>query len=132
MRTADSIATTSSFPHTRGGGPITGGMPMRRIGAFSPHAWGWTGSSTVRSAISVAFSPHAWGWTDAPADAGRDAARFPHTRGGGPLHERSRRSAMQLVFPTRVGVDRAVAEYEHGARGVVFPTRVGVDRVTAP
>jgi len=35
-----------SFPHTRGGGPITAGSLTISV-EFSPHAWGWTDNFVV-------------------------------------------------------------------------------------
>ena len=132
------------FPHTRGGGPH--GTPDHTLmGAFSPHAWGWTGGchgtnwrtdrfphtrgggpdSRAKRVLAGRFSPHAWGWT----------GESRYTR------------SIKSVFPTRVGVDRVRLRYQilenmfsphawgwtAGTAGIgppdgVFPTRVGVDR----
>ena len=76
-------------------------------------------------AADITFSPHAWGWTEGEFET----------------------VETDIVFPTRVGVDRAMYEKQHIAvafsphawgwtvlicycrvANVVFPTRVGVDR----
>ena len=116
-------ASPTGFPHTRGGGPDCHPEYQRRE-KFSPHAWGWTWMSSVRTSCSVVF-PTRVGVDRMSEPISQRKPRFPHTRGGGPRvarwngttwkfspHARgwtenlSDLHRVETVFPTRVGVDR--------------------------
>ena len=135
---------SSSFPHTRGGGPTWASSSLICIIVFPTHVG-------VDRAHSARITSH---------------RRFPHTRGGGPsighLSEMPTRFSPHTwgwtayvynqttttgVFPTHVGVDRKIladmletAPFSPHTWGwtacaamaahytIVFPTHVGVDR----
>ena len=113
------------FPHTRGGGPRRL-SPFGQRPAFSPHAWGWTAYSVSASSPIIVF-PTRVGVDRGGANREHPQPRFPHTRGGGPGTTAAAHSAgefsphawgwterqeivveVELVFPTRVGVDRVI------------------------
>ena len=48
------LAGGSRFPHTRGGGPKQVRESENR-GAFSPHAWGWTGQTCISRCLITVF-----------------------------------------------------------------------------
>ena len=97
-------ASPPSFPHTRGGGPhYRRGIPdddgvfPTRVGVdlahqncddvcdvFSPHAWGWTAMSSNSHNCLYVF-PTRVGVDRTALLFLRCPARFPHTRGGGPV-----------------------------------------------
>ena len=76
-------------PHTRGGGPVAA-LVAATEEQFSPHAWGWTVRPTHKG--------RATGVLPTRVGVDRCASSFPsvrhsspHTRGGGPRHQRHRR-----------------------------------------
>ena len=120
-------ATSSRFPHARGGGPHPiGRHPKGR--AFSPRAWGWTAYTwpacprrvvfptrvgvdrvlAVMSKSEKKFSPRAWGWTAAAGNV----------------------KLIEAVFPTRVGVDLATLPIVPWARS--FPHARGGGPTSRP
>ena len=131
------------FPHTRGGGPISSWSSSHNT-SFSPHAWGWTEHEGAAKRPAQVFPTRVGvdrrGFRDTP-----ERRSFPHTRGGGPFLRvgsqphaefsphawgwtvrKGRITMANMVFPTRVGVDRLSAGFPPSP--CVFPTRVGVDR----
>ena len=99
------------------------------------------------SARSATRFPHTRGGEPQGIDFPLLLERFPHTRGGEPEYTFTA-TAMELVFPTRVGVNRCSANlirlltgFPHTRGGEpelhghladvlrVFPTRVGVNRL---
>ncbi len=122
-------------PHARGGGPC-----WARIGGTtevcSPRAWGWTVVAPLRVLEQIVF-PTRVGVDREIAPPPPRPPSVPHARGGGPKgylirfdeHECSPRAwgwtvgavqvgVAQVVFPTRVGVDRERAIEAHGRWGV--------------
>jgi len=106
-RGSRTAATGAGRPHARGGGP-SGSRSLRSLAPSSPRAWGWTG----------------------PAPARVEArSRRPHARGGGPMGIATK-AVNSPSSPRAWGwtvVDELVGPLE-----IVVPTRVGVDRRSSP
>ena len=74
--------THTSFPHTRGGGPLLS-CYWAEDTRFSPHAWGWTEMKDEYGDWDKVFPTRVG--VDRAADTEKTSNEcFPHTRGGGP------------------------------------------------
>ena len=120
---ARELLRTSSFPHSRGDGPATSTAPNPTL-KFSPLAWGWSVCGSWGDQQAGVF-PTRVGMVRSNPSLDRRPGRFPHSRGDGPqlgtfekvkwafsplawgwsAHS-LRRPALNLVFPTRVGMVR--------------------------
>ena len=115
---------TSCFPHTRGDGPRLP-APLVPALAFSPHAWGWSGTAGRQNRAGIVF-PTRVGMVRLKKTIDEGRRRFPHTRGDGPSANLSdvasvgfsphawgwsanspRATRSSAVFPTRVGMVRS-------------------------
>ena len=116
------VSTVTSFPRTRGDGPVLWSSTMNSS-AFPPHARGWTAlTNMLREGLTV--SPARAGMDRSGAAAIRRAFGFPRTRGDGPVkldqvrredgfppHARGWTCRMvwcansQMVSPARAGMD---------------------------
>ncbi len=115
---------TIRFPHTRGGGPM---MPVGEETAlpFSPHAWGWTATSSRCVRKRLVF-PTRVGVDQCTEAQQRLNGRFPHTRGGGPPDIAAQYEQMAFS-PHAWGWTDMLDGFPASAD--VFPTRVGVDQL---
>ena len=110
-----------SFPHTRGGVPITSSCHFQ-IEEFSPHTWGCTQAVLDMLMATIVFPTHV-GVYLGHNESAIEPASFPHTRGGVPIacrlqahpHKFSPHTwgctlpcgstpMVETVFPTHVGV----------------------------
>ena len=117
------VIDTPRVPHTRGDGPSDGTYHTRGIGC-SPHAWGWTGYQSVRASPGFVF-PTRVGMDRQRDRAIRPRAGVPHTRGDGPT---LRCAGVPLTACSPHAWGWTVADRKALAQEVVFPTRVGMDR----
>ena len=64
--------------------------------AFSPPAWGWSGTDATDELVCL-FSPPAWGWSACSRAAIASDESFPHPRGDGPAA--ALESSAEFCFP---------------------------------
>ncbi len=114
------------IPHTRGDGPDPKRL-FRQSPPYSPHAWGWTVRRPAEIVGGAVFPTRVG--MDRPVSAWSGPRRcIPHTRGDGPwLGEHGYTN--EKYSPHAWGwTAHAIAFL---AQDLVFPTRVGMDRTTS-
>ncbi len=111
-------------PHTRGDGP-SGCNFRHKVLSFSPHAWGWSGSTPLHQQTTHVL-PTRVGMVRRATGARKCSGSSPHTRGDGPKAlvpillllrfsphawgwsgKLMTEEALEVVLPTRVGMVRS-------------------------
>ena len=114
------------IPHTRGDGPDCP-ESQRGLMQYSPHAWGWTDVGLGVAKEQVVF-PTRVGMDRRPLARHRHRPSIPHTRGDGPCTICSG-STLRVYSPHAWGWTAGLIAA--CSRNLVFPTRVGMDRLSS-
>ena len=120
---ATAKSSPSSFPHSRGDGPMRGQFRQSNI-PFSPLAWGWSARMVGISDMTFVFPTRVGMVRDARLGKG-DTVSFPHSRGDGPA-SRFPQSVRTSFSPLAWGWSEGPGECRDSSG--VFPTRVGMVR----
>ena len=141
-RPSRSTKCNSSFPRTRGDGPL--GAPMEEaVVRFPPHSRGWT-SIRPPSTFYHYVSPALAGMDRFTVPSGLVTTSFPRTRGDGPLNSRWKRCAPKFPPHSRGWTHRHAIEHvsahvsphsrgwtasylEISGQGFVSPALAGMD-----
>ena len=113
----------TGFPRTRGDGPPDTMLVIAKT-AVSPHTRGWTDHTGDGDDAVQGFPAHA-GMDPSRTTRAASWARFPRTRGDGPLSRCGFSRPTMLSPHTRGWTARGVAE---GAEEAGFPAHAGMDR----